>query len=122
MSSGVFQSVIIQLKEISDRTFGVIDTEGSVISCTDVSLLGERWADAVLKITGSNDSTTTFNQKTFKAIVNASNYLEYAVFCSGDDEAAKMACQMAYISLNGAKLFYEEFMKPEKEPTKEEEK
>ena len=108
MSSGVFQSVIIQLKEISDRTFGVIDTEGSVISCTDVSLLGERWADAVLKITGSNDSTTTFNQKTFKAIVNASNYLEYAVFCSGDDEAAKMACQMAYISLNGAKLFYEE--------------
>ena len=108
MSSGVFQSVIIQLKEISDRTFGVIDTEGSVISCTDVSLLGERWPDAVLKLSNSSDSTTTFNQKTFKAIVNASNYLEYAVFCSGDDEAAKLACQMAYISLNGAKLFYEE--------------
>ena len=108
MSSGVFQSVIIQLKEISDRTYGVIDTEGSVISCTDVSLLGERWPDAVLKVTNAQEGTTTFNQKTFKAIVNTSNYLEYAVFCTGDDESAKLACQMAYISLNGAKLFYEE--------------
>ena len=41
MSNSVFQSVIIQLREISDRTFGVIDTEGSVVSCTDMSLLGE---------------------------------------------------------------------------------
>ena len=50
MSNSVFQNVILQLKEVSDRTFGVIDTEGSVISCTDVSLLGERWSDAALKV------------------------------------------------------------------------
>ena len=31
MSNSVFQSVIIQLKEVSDRVFGVIDTDGSVI-------------------------------------------------------------------------------------------
>ena len=31
MSNSVFQSVIIQLKEISDRTFGVMDTEGCVV-------------------------------------------------------------------------------------------
>ena len=30
MSNNVFQSVIIQLKEATDRTFGVIDTDGSV--------------------------------------------------------------------------------------------
>ena len=108
MSSSVFQSVILQLKEISDRTFGVVDTEGSVISCTDASLLGERWPDAILKVTNSHDGITTFNQKIFKAIINTSNYLEYAVFCSGDDDAAKTACQMAYIALNGAKISYEE--------------
>ena len=45
MSNGVFQSVILQLKEISDRFFGVIDGDGAVISCTDVSYLGERWSD-----------------------------------------------------------------------------
>ena len=42
MSNSVFQSVIIQLKDVSDRVFGVIDTEGCVVSCTDMSLLGER--------------------------------------------------------------------------------
>ena len=50
MSNSVFQSVIIQLKEISDRAFGVIDTEGTVVSSTDVSLLGERWNDVALKL------------------------------------------------------------------------
>ena len=107
MSNSVFQSVIVQLKEISDRTFGVIDTEGSVVSCTDVALLGERWPDAALKV-GSADGVVTFAQKTFKAIVGNSNYFEYAVFCTGDDEVAKGYCQLAFVALNDAKSFYEE--------------
>ena len=108
MSNSVFQSVIVQLKEISDRTFGVIDTEGCVVSSTDVSLLGERWPDAALKVGNSSDNVVTFAQKCFKAIVGNSNYFEYAVFCTGDDEIAKGFCQMAYIALNDAKNFYEE--------------
>ena len=108
MSNSVFQSVIVQLKEISDRTFGVIDTEGCVVSCTDVSLLGERWADAALKVGSSSESIVTFGQKSFKAIVGNSNYYEYAVFCTGDDDSAKSFCQLAYIALNDAKIFYEE--------------
>ena len=32
MSNSVFQSVILQLKESADRTFGVIDSDGTVIS------------------------------------------------------------------------------------------
>ena len=50
MSNSVFQSVIVQLKDVTDRVFGVIDTEGCVVSCTDMSLLGERWNDAALKV------------------------------------------------------------------------
>ena len=108
MSNSVFQNVILQLKEISDRVFGVIDTEGCVISCTDVTLLGERWTDAALKVANSSDNIVAFGQKYFKAIMGNSNYFEYAVFCSGTDEAAKVCCQMAYIALNDAKVFYEE--------------
>ena len=108
MSNSVFQSVILQLREISDRTFGVIDTEGCVVSCTDVSLLGERWPDAALKVGNAAEGVVTFSQKCFKAIVGNSNYFEYAVFCSGDDEVSKGFCQMAYIALNDAKNFYEE--------------
>ena len=108
MSNSVFQSVIVQLKEISDRTFGVIDTEGCVVSCTDVSLLGERWTDAALRVGSAGEGIVTFGQKSFKAIVGNSNYYEYAVFCTGDDDAARSFCQMAYIALNDAKIFYEE--------------
>ena len=108
MSNSVFQSVIVQLKDISDRTFGVIDTDGSVVSCTDPSLLGEHWADAALKIAGSADTYVTFNQKTFRSILSSANIFEYAVFCSGDDETARTYCTMAYIALNDAKIFYEE--------------
>ena len=108
MSNSVFQSVIVQLREISDRTFGVIDTEGAVVSCTDMSLLGERWTDAALKVGNASDSVVTFGQKCFKAIVGNSNFFEYAVFCNGDDEIAKTFCNLAYIALNDAKTFYEE--------------
>ncbi len=108
MSNSVFQSVIVQLKDVADRVFGVIDSDGSVVSCTDMSLLGERWTDAALKIANSGEVVVTFGQRTFKPIINASNVIEYAVFCSGDDELAKSYCTMAYVALNNAKVFYEE--------------
>ncbi|MBQ2384295.1 MAG: helix-turn-helix domain-containing protein [Oscillospiraceae bacterium] len=108
MSNSVFQSVIVQLKDVSDRVFGVIDSDGSVVSCTDVSLLGERWVEAALKIANSGEPVVTFAQRTFKPIINGSNIIEYSVFCSGDDELAKAYCAMAYVALNDAKVFYEE--------------
>ena len=108
MSNSVFQSVMLQLKDASERVFGVIDADGCVVSCTDTSLLGERWPEAILKITGSADSAVTYSQKTFRAMMSSTNYLEYAVFCGGDDEQAKAFCNIAYIALNDAKCFYEE--------------
>ena len=108
MSNSVFQSVIVQLKDVADRTFGVIDSEGCVVSSTDVSLLGERWTDAALKVGNATEGTVTFGMRTFKAIVGNSNFYEYAVFCSGDDELAASYCTLAYVALNEAKIFYEE--------------
>ena len=108
MSNSVFQSVIVQLKDITDRIFGVIDTEGCVVSCTDVTLLGERWTEAAMKLSGASDNIVVYGQKTFKAILNGSGYFEYGVFCTGDDEAARSLCALAYVSLNDAKTFYEE--------------
>ena len=108
MSNSVFQSVIVQLKEIPGYTFGVIDTEGSVVSCTDAALLGERWSDAAMKVASAGENLVTFGQKCFKAIVGSSNFFEYAVFCTGDDELSKNFCSMAYIALSDAKDYYEE--------------
>ena len=108
MSGSVFQCVIMQLKENSDRTFGVMDAEGCVISSTDLSLLGERWVDAALKVSGAGESVVTFGQKSFRGILSSTNQLEYAVFCTGDDELSRTYCSLAYVALNNAKVFYEE--------------
>ena len=108
MANSVFQSVIQQLKEVSDRVFGVIDGDGCVVSCTEMTLLGEQWPDAVLKLTASGEQMVTFGQKTFRGIFNSAGVLEYAAFCSGDDEQAKLMGNMAYIALNDAKIYYEE--------------
>ena len=108
MSNSVFRGVIQQLKDASERMFGVIDSEGCVISCTDVSMLGERWPDAAVKVSGSGEQAVAFGQKTFRAIMNSANTFEYAAFCAGDDEQAKLLCNLAYIALNDAKNHYEE--------------
>ena len=108
MSNSIFQSVIAQLREATDRVLGVIDSEGNVVSCTDPSLLGERWNDAALKVGSAVDNITVFDGKAFKAMVGSSNFFEYAVFCTGEDEMAKGFCAMAYVALNDAKSFYEE--------------
>ena len=108
MSNNVFQNVILQLKDATDRVFGVIDNDGCVVSSTDVSLLGERWTDAAIKVAGMGDQIVPFGQRTFKAILGAGNFFEYAVFCSGEDDLAKQYCKLAYIALSDAKSFYEE--------------
>ena len=108
MANNVFQNVIVQLKDATDRAFGVIDNDGCVVSSTDVSVLGERWAEAAIKLAGSSSQTVVFGQRTFKAILNSTGYFEYAVFCTGDDEQAKAYCNLAYIALSDAKTFYEE--------------
>ncbi len=108
MSNSVFQNVMLQLREVPERTFGVVDADGCVISSTDVTLLGERWPDAALKVVNAGEGMVCFGQKTFKSIMNSAGYFEYAVFCTGDDDTAKAYCTMAYIALNEAKVFYEE--------------
>ncbi len=108
MSNSVFQSVVVQLKEATDRVLGVIDAEGCVVSCSDVSLLGERWADVALKVGSAYDGVVTYGQKTFKTMVSSYNVFEYAVFCAGEDELAKAMCMAAFVALNDAKNYYED--------------
>lgn len=108
MSNNVYQSVILQLRDAVDRAFGVLDSEGYVVASTDLSLLGERWPDALLKVTGGTEQNVVFNQRTFRAVMSNSGYLEFAVFCSGEDEQAKACCNLACVAVNNARVFYEE--------------
>ena len=108
MSSRIFQSVIVQIKEATDRMIGVIDADGNVVSCTDTGRIGEKWPEAVIRLNNSPDSMIVLDKRTLKSLVSWSAYFGYAVFVEGDDETAKSVCIMANVALSGAKAYYEE--------------
>ena len=108
MSNRVFQGVIMQMKEATDRTIGVIDTEGAIVSCSDSSLIGEKLPEAVVRLSSVPDSVVVVDQKTFKPLISWSAYFDYAVFVSGEDQIAHSLCVLAAVALNSAKNFYEE--------------
>lgn len=38
MSSRIFQSVVLQMKDSTERAIGVIDSEGTVVACNELKL------------------------------------------------------------------------------------
>ncbi len=108
MSHSVFQNVISQLKDTTKRTVGVIDNEGCVVACTDLSLIGERWTEAAIRLVGVSNQIASYNQRTFLGMVNDSGILGYAVFCAGEDEMARSLCGVICVTLSNAKISYEE--------------
>ncbi len=108
MSGRIFQNVVLQLKENTDRTLGVIDGEGIVIACSELSMIGQRWAEYVPAINSADGSIITSDGKTFKALSGWGAQFDYAAFVFGDNEISKTVCAMSTVSLNAAKTYYEE--------------
>ena len=108
MSSRVFQSVVLQMKEHTNRIIGVIDHEGTVVACNELSSIGEKWFAAAEAAGARLDSVTTYEGYTFKPLTGLSAQLDYAVFVQGEDEQAHLICSLAAVALNGAKAYYEE--------------
>ncbi len=107
MSSRVFQSVVLQMKDCTDRAIGVIDSEGTVVSCNELTSIGEHWPGAIDALNRS-DSPIAFEGKTFQTLAGVGAQFDYAVFVKGEDELAATLCAMACVALNGAKTSYEE--------------
>ncbi|MCI8478614.1 MAG: PucR family transcriptional regulator [Oscillospiraceae bacterium] len=109
MSSRIFQSIVLQMKDSTDRAIGVIDSEGTVVACNELTCIGERWPAAVGAISsGESGELVAFEGRTFKALSGWSSQFDYAAFARGDDPEAHIVCSMATVALNGAKAYYEE--------------
>ena len=109
MSSRIFQSVVLQMKDSTERPIGVIDSEGTVVACNELTCIGERWPEAVDAVNaGGSGETVMFGGHTFKALTGWSSQFDYAAFAKGEDEQARLVCSMAVVALNGAKTYYEE--------------
>ena len=49
MSSRMFQGVVLQMKDSIDRTVGVIDADGIVVACSELTCIGEHRSGAVIR-------------------------------------------------------------------------
>ncbi|MBR1659804.1 MAG: helix-turn-helix domain-containing protein [Oscillospiraceae bacterium] len=108
MSSRIFQSVIIQLKDATDRTIGVVDNQGFVVACSELSLIGS-YLDEIRGITGDlPDQIFTTADRTFRLLSGLDSQFEYAVFVSGHDSVARSNCIFAAVAMSEAKSGYEE--------------
>ncbi len=108
MSGRIFQNVVLQFKETTDRTVGVIDAEGTVIACSELTGIGKKWAKYVDAIDAAEGACVALEGKTFKALPGWGGHFDYAVFANGDDSIGNTVCAMATVALNAAKAYYEE--------------
>ena len=108
MSSRVFQSVIIQMKEATDRTIGVVDEQGFVIACSELSMIGSHLDDMQAAMGEDQEQIFASNVRTYKLLGVVGSRFDYAVFVSGHDDAARSICILSAVAMGEARINYEE--------------
>lgn len=106
MSNKLFQGIVHQMRETIERTIGVVDETGAVISCSELSKIGEVNEYVAFDLTETLEVFVR-DGYTYKAF-GVSGSPEYAVFVEGTDEIAAKYCNILSISFDGIKLYYDE--------------
>ena len=104
MSGRIFQSVIVQMKEATNRVIGVIDFDGGVVACSELSLVGTKLGQLSAMLGENKDQIIVAAGKTIKLLSGWNNIYDYAVFVDGEDSEARCICIMASIAFNEAKI------------------
>ena len=108
MSSRIFQSVIIQMKDATDRVIGVADNQGFVVACSELSMIGSYLDDMQGQSGDVPDQLFTTAERTYKLLGSPDSQFDYAVFVSGHDSTAHCICVLAAVAMCEAKTNYEE--------------
>lgn len=106
MSNRFFQGIVYQLKESIDRVVGVIDENGSIVSCSDLIKIGETFENVIPSISASMECVTDGGY-TFKPLDSKSG-LEYVAFVEGTDELAAKFVSVVAITLSNTKQYFDE--------------
>ena len=108
MSSRIFQSIIIQMKDATDRCIGVVDDQGAVVACSELGMIGAKLDDFHGVQGEYPEQVFTSGQRTYKPVGGANSRPDYAVFVDGRDSAARCVCILAGVAFQEAKINYEE--------------
>lgn len=106
MANRLYQGVILQMKDAIDRTIGVVDNDGTVICCSDLSRIGETgFIDRDVEL--SSFDVKVISGKTFLSL-GVQTQSDCAVFVDGDDDQAQRYCRLIAISLSSIKQYFDE--------------
>ena len=108
MSSRIFQSVILQMKDATKRCIGVVDEQGNVVASSDLSLMGARLPDLMIPEQDSREEVFVIDNRSFRCVGEAGYRGEYCVFVDGTDEMARGLCVLASVALAEAKANYDD--------------
>ena len=108
MAWRMLQNTILQMKEATDRTIGVMNVSGEVVACTDQSMKGTFREDALSALEEMIGSYIVQDGNTYKPVASPGARFEYVVFVSGEDEYARSLCVMAALAVGNAKKYYDE--------------
>ncbi|MBR2327177.1 MAG: helix-turn-helix domain-containing protein [Clostridia bacterium] len=106
MSNRLFQSIVFQLKNAVDRVIGVLDENGTIISCTELSYIGEQRSGIIEELSYGMEQPV-FEGYTYK-VIGISARPDYAVFVEGEDRFASEIAGILSISLGSVKEFSDE--------------
>lgn len=103
MANRLFQTVIHQMKDAIDKTFGVMDANNTIIACSELGRIGEQLDVSCVPVAeGFVDGGYTF-----KPVISAQG-ADYTVFVEGTDIIASKYAVVISVSFANIKNYYDE--------------
>ena len=106
MSNRLFQTVIYQMKDVVGRTIGVIDENGIVIACSELTKIGESRQRIKDELAYSYDSIV-YDGYTYRYL-GTQGKSDCIVFVAGSDAQAEKIVRMLAITVGNIKSLYDE--------------
>ncbi len=106
MSNRLFQTLLHQMKEVVGRTIGVIDENGIVIACSELSKIGESKQRIREELSYSGDAVI-YEGYTYR-FINVSGKNDSICFVEGGDSHASSMAELLSIFLGNMKSLYDE--------------
>ena len=106
MANRVFQGVIYQMKDAVDRVLGVVDETGTIISCSELTRIGEV-RDSIAADRLSTGDIFVRDGYTYH-MFSSNKRNDYAVFVEGTDDLASRYASLITVALQNIKQYHDE--------------
>jgi len=106
MVARLLQGILLELKDKVPFMLGVVDSDGNVISCTELKYIGEHIGPAKGFFTSGTEEARidTFTFCRLKGFDSS----EFAVFANESSDAAETICRVAGVAITNSKSLYDE--------------